>query len=94
MNADQLTGERVHVLMRRRGIQQRALAEELGMTQTSMSRKLLGKRSWTLDEVLATALFLDVEVTALLPGHDYAPVLEGRGRIGVARPEGLEPPTF
>ena len=94
MNADELTGERVHLLLRRGGIQQQALADVLGITQTSMSRKLLGKRSWTLDEVLATARFLSVQVADLLPGNDYAPVLEGRGRVGVVRPKGLEPLTF
>jgi transcriptional regulator with XRE-family HTH domain len=95
MNADEITGERVHILLRRRGIQQQELADVLGLTQTSVSRKILGKRSWTLDELLATCQFLDVPVTELLPGSEYAPVLAGRGRIAdVARPKGLEPLTF
>lgn len=93
MNADALTGERVHLMMRRRGIAQAELAEKLGMTQTSMSRKLLGRRSWTLDELIATARFLEVDIAEVLPGNDYVPVLEGRGRVGV-RPERLELPTF
>jgi transcriptional regulator with XRE-family HTH domain len=92
MNADQITGEKVHILMRRRGIQQQALAEVLDLTQTSVSRKILGKRSWTVDELLATAQFLDVPITELLPGDEYAPVLTGRGRD--VRPKGLEPLTF
>lgn len=67
----------------------------LGTTQTSVSRKILGKRSWTLDELLATCKFLDVPVTELLPGSEYAPVPMGRGRMSdVARPKGLEPLTF
>lgn len=95
MNADQITGERVHILLRRRGIQQQELADILGLTQTSASRKILGKRSWTLDELLATARFLGVPVTELLPEDDYAPIPVGRGRSGdIARPKGLEPPTF
>jgi transcriptional regulator with XRE-family HTH domain len=95
MNADQITGEKVHILLRRRGIQQQELADVLGIAQTSASRKILGKRSWTLDELLATAQFLEVAVTDLLPGNEYAPVPTGRGRIAdVVRPKGLEPLTF
>jgi transcriptional regulator with XRE-family HTH domain len=95
MNADEITGEKVHILLRRRGIQQQELADVLGTTQTSVSRKILGKRSWTLDELLATCQFLNVPVTEILPGHEYAPVPAGRGRMSdVARPKGLEPLTF
>ena len=95
MNADQITGERIHILMRRRGINQDALSPVLGgIAQASVSRKILGKRSWTLDELLAVALFLDVPVTDLLPGNDYDPAPAGRGRNGDVRPKGLEPLTF
>lgn len=94
MNADEIVGERVHVLMRRRGMAQLELADTLGINQSALSKKLYGRRSWSLDELLAVARELNVEVTELLPGNDYAPVLEGRGRSGVARPKGLEPLTF
>lgn len=93
MNADQITGEKIHILMRRRGMSQGDLAPHLGIDQSSMSKKLYGKRTWTLDELLTVARVFDVEITELLPGDDYTPVLEGRGRVG-ARSKGLEPPTF
>lgn len=93
MNADQITGEKIHILMRRRGMSQGELAPHLGIDQSSMSKKLYGKRTWTLDELLAVAQVFDVPITELLPGDDYTPVLEGRGRVG-ARSKGLEPPTF
>jgi len=80
MNADQLVGERVHVLMRRARIGQEQLGQVIGIAQASVSKKLLGQRSWTLDELIAVARFLEVEPADLLPGPDYTPVLEGRGR--------------
>ena len=94
MNADQIIGERVHILMRRDRISQEQLGQALGIAQASASKKLLGQRGWTVDELIAVARFLDVQVTDLLPGNDYAPVLVGRGRVGSARSKGLEPPTF
>lgn len=95
MNADQIAGEKIHLLMRRRGIAQAELAPHLGIDQSSMSKKLYGKRTWTLDELLTVARVLDVPITDLLPDDEYAPVPAGRGRMsGVVRLEGLEPPTF
>ena len=93
MNADQIIGERVHILMRRDKISQEQLGQALGIAQASTSKKLLGNRSWTADEIIATARFLGVPVSEILPDDNYAPVLEGRGR-GAARSKGLEPPTF
>lgn len=95
MNADAITGERVHILMRRRGMSQADMAEHLLIDQSSMSKKLYGRRTWTLDELLTTARVFGVPVADLLPGDDYAPVLSGRGRVGSGvRSKGLEPPTF
>ncbi len=95
MNADQITGEHIRVLMWRDKISQEHLGEVLGISQAAAGKKLRGERTWTLDELLAAARFLKVDVTELLPGSDYAPVPAGRGRSGVvARLEGLEPPTF
>lgn len=92
MSADQITGELVHVAMRRRGLQQRELAEVLNMTQTAVSRKMLGKRCWTIDELLAVSRWLDTPVTDLLPAREYEPAPGGvRGEV---RLKGLEPPTF
>ena len=96
MNADEITGKRIYDLMRDRGLTQAALGQAIGLSQVAAGRKLSGVRGWTLDELLAAARFLNVEVTALMPGDDYAPVLSGRGRSveGVVRLKGLEPLTF
>lgn len=94
MNADQIAGEHIHVLLRRQGIAQTELADALGINQSALSKKLYGRRTWMLDEVIAAARFLRVSVDELLPGNDYAPVLAGRGRSGDVRPKGLEPLTF
>lgn len=86
MNADAIAGERVHILMRRQSMSQSDMAAHLLIDQSSMSKKLYGKRTWTLDELLTAARVLDVPVTELLPGDDYAPVPTGRGRmVGATR---------
>lgn len=54
--------------MGRRRISQTALAEALGMSQPSLSKRLSGDQAFSLDELLAVAAFFDVEVTALLVG--------------------------
>ncbi|WP_341935524.1 helix-turn-helix domain-containing protein [Microbacterium sp. LWO14-1.2] len=81
MNADEITGELVHLAMRRRRVTQSALGEVLGITQPAMGKKLYGQRSWTIDEVLAVAKYFEMPVTELLPGEDYQPIPEGRGRV-------------
>ena len=92
INADYLVGEHIHLLMRRNKITQVELSKELNIAQPSLGRKLFGLRSWTIDELLATAKYFNVPLSDLMPGDDYSPVLSGRGRH--VRPEGLEPPTF
>jgi transcriptional regulator with XRE-family HTH domain len=68
LNADEIVGERVHQLMWRRQIPQRELAEQLRLDQSTLSKKLRGRRTWMLDELLTAARFLGVEYTDLMPG--------------------------
>jgi transcriptional regulator with XRE-family HTH domain len=49
METDQ-ESERIRELMRRKGIGQRGLARELGMTQATLNRKLTGKSAWDMGE--------------------------------------------
>jgi transcriptional regulator with XRE-family HTH domain len=49
MTTDQ-ESERIRELMRRKGIGQRGLAKELGMTQATLNRKLTGKSAWDMVE--------------------------------------------
>jgi len=80
-SADAVVGRNVHVLMWRAGMPQRTLAVALDLDQSALSKKLHGRRTWTVDELLATALVLQVDVAELLPGSDYEPRPAGRGRI-------------
>jgi transcriptional regulator with XRE-family HTH domain len=49
METDQ-ESERIRELMRRKGIGQRGLAKDLGMTQATLNRKLTGKSAWDMVE--------------------------------------------
>lgn len=84
--ADEITGELVHQQMWRRKISQREVGLAIGVNQGALGRKLRGERKWTLDEVLAVAAFLQVEVSDLLPTPSYEPKPYGNRR-GVARTE-------
>lgn len=104
MTADQITGELIHLEMRRRRMSQATLGAQIGITQAALGKKLYGKRRWTIDEVIAVARYLEVPVTDLLPGEDYtpetteAPVDFSTEASGLSqhsvRSKGLEPPTF
>lgn len=66
MTTAQAIGEAVHSRIWRKKISQRALATELGITQSTLSRKLHGERPWTLDEVIIASRFLGVAPSTLL----------------------------
>jgi hypothetical protein len=71
------------------------LGEVLGTTGVSVGRKISGQSTFTFDELLATARWLEVPLSELLPGDDYDPqpaLAEGRRGRGV-RHVGLEPTT-
>lgn len=92
MTADGIVGERIHQIMWRERISQARVAETLGLTQSSVSKRLRGATPWTLDELLAIARILNVSPADLLPGDDYSPVPKGRGRVGTAwAPRGSNP---
>lgn len=78
--ADAVVGRNVHILMWRSGMPQRTLALALDIDQSALSKKLHGRRTWTVDELLATAVVLQVSVAELLPGAEYEPRPAGRGR--------------
>lgn len=50
MSIDAVVGERLHMQMWQRQIPQARLADRLGVTQGTLSRKLRGKSPWSLDE--------------------------------------------
>lgn len=67
---EETLGIRVRIEMVRRGWDQTRMAQELGMTQTTLSRRLNGSREWTAADIAALTRVLDIpaaELLALLP---------------------------
>lgn len=67
ISANVRVGEQVRLWLRRKGSSQRDLAEALGIRGASLSRKVAGVTGWTVNDLVTTAAFLDVEISALLP---------------------------
>lgn len=66
--------------MWRKRVSQQKLAEALGTTQSSVSKKVRGTRPFTLDEILTTAQVLEVPPSELLADvNGYACSAKGRG---------------
>ncbi|MGJ9441497.1 helix-turn-helix domain-containing protein [Actinotignum sp. GS-2025c] len=86
LTSDEAVGVNVVLWLRRRGKQQMDLAEWLGLTKASVSRKTLGKTPWSVQDLVATAAFLNVPISALLPDsvveqeQEKGPVPPKRGR--------------
>lgn len=75
MTTDQQIGERVHQLMWRLRLKQTEVAPLMGLTQSGLSRKMRGVRSWSLDELLQISEILKVPATELLPPEMAAKLL-------------------
>lgn len=58
----------VREAMARKKISGRALADQLGVTQSAFSRRTTGEVAFTVDELAAVATALDEPVTKLLAG--------------------------
>ena len=101
MSADKAIGLAVNQQIFARGIQAQELATPLGLTKSSVSRKLRGNVSWSADEVLRTAMFFGIEPADLMPTPDGnggwipAPFKPARRRdVDTVVPQvGLEPTT-
>ena len=57
---NQRVGLNISLIMRMRGVSQTELAARLGVTQSSVSRRLTGLSPWTPDELEAAAEILNV----------------------------------
>jgi transcriptional regulator with XRE-family HTH domain len=79
---DVLIGQRVHHVLWRRKLQQRELASALGITQSTLSRRLRGESAWFAGDLVAVADALGVSVGWLF------------GEDETVRPKGFEPLTF
>ena len=101
MSADRAIGLAVNQQIFARGMQAQELATPLGLTKSSVSRKLRGNVSWSAGEVLRTAMFFGIEPADLMPTPDgmggwipapFKPA--GRRDVDALVPQvGLEPTT-
>ena len=101
MSADRAIGLAVNQQIFARGMQAQELATPLGLTKSSVSRKLRGNVSWSAAEVLRTAMFFGIEPADLMPTPDgmggwipapFKPA--GRRDVDALVPQvGLEPTT-
>lgn len=66
MTTNQVIGEAVHGYMWRLRISQEQLATALGITQAAVSKKVRGKRPFTVDELIAISEVLDTPVSKIL----------------------------
>lgn len=67
-----MVGERVHQAMWRQRAQQIEIAPELGMDQSTLSRKIRGKRPWSIAELYRLADILGVDITAWLASKTWS----------------------
>lgn len=73
---DEQVGLRVHNLMWSQRITQRDLADQIGLTQTGLGKKLRGSRPWYVAELVAIAPLLGTTASDLLadlPASEWAP---------------------
>ena len=88
----------IKALMTYGDITQEDLAQALGMTRVSITHRLSGRTRWSLDEVIALEQALHIKQGIILNaayGKGLLQMLADPAKyFGVARLEGLEPPTF
>lgn len=72
-DADAEVGRRVHMLMWDRQITQSALAPQLGIEQSALSKKLRGHRGWSVAELIVTASALGTTVGYLVGEVEEVP---------------------
>jgi transcriptional regulator with XRE-family HTH domain len=68
---DQRVAERVRIHLNDAGLSQSAAARQLGISQSSFNRRLIGQVSFRIPELMALAQLLNVTVESLL-GQDAA----------------------
>lgn len=74
-NVETQIGERVHQLMWRRRVLQKELGEHMGISQTTISKKLRGERAFSNAELIAVARFFNVSVATLFGEKEKDPAV-------------------
>lgn len=73
MNPHEYIGERIHAAMWIQRVTQKQVAAALGITQSSIARKLRGERPWSIEDVLTACSLLGLAPADVLPdAGDYA----------------------
>jgi len=85
MTINQAIGEKVHTLMWRQGVTQERMAVELGVTQAAISKKVRGKRPFSVEELLRTAVLLRTSISELLAGVKLPHLDSNQEPIGHSR---------
>ena len=68
----------IKVAMAMTNVYQKDLAQVLGITQPTLSSKLAGKTTWTLDDIEKVSSFFHVKPeTLLVAGHGFEPWTSG-----------------
>ncbi len=70
---DTLVGRKVHMMMWDRRISQTALGRQVGIDQSSLSKRLRGERNWTLDDLRAVATVLGTSIAYLVGETNEGP---------------------
>ena len=91
-SVEQRVGEQVRFWMFRRGVRQPELAEKLGVTAASASRKIAGKIGWSVSDLAKAAAVLDVPLSELMP-DDTIEIARAEMESQSVPCVGLEPTT-
>lgn len=67
----------MRVALAANGLQQKDLAEALGITTASMSAKFTGRTLWNLGDIEKASDFFNVKPEALVAGHGFEPWTSG-----------------
>jgi len=70
MTTDQLIGKRVAGIMFDKRVPQTKMSRRLGITQSTLSKKLHGDRPWSTEEVYQAARLLKASIEDVLPTMD------------------------
>lgn len=77
MTTDQLIGKRVAGIMFDKRVPQTKMSRRLGITQSTLSKKLHGDRPWATEEVYQAARLLKVPISDVMPPmEDVLPHLD------------------